>query len=778
MKVLKKSEKGALLQFLYKNDITVNVLIKKQPGWFYLKLVKSNNIKEVDAVRWGPIYTNIIGGVGEFAGMLHADKSTLGMMSLEENTDAKCIDNNGHVNLKTTPEICAEWFSYPSVGSYLLLDSIDHTRVREVFYLVNSQPVKKTVLGSKVALYLAEKGKELDLIENIVKKEGLPYLTLDGVWIRKSVRMKSPSVWGSYGEKDADKYIKLCHQFDGSVVSSFSRMFGNWGHFEIDPKLYPNGVPAVIKASETAIKYGIHMNMHTLTNFIKPVDIPEPFITPKIDPRFLKYSITTKLLKGVDEKNQTITITMDDKLKKLFANRKGDTSIQHRIVLKLNNEIILFKKNTIGANSITLSDCERGYLMTKPVSHKAGDVVGFLYYSGYNNIFAGNLDMLFEVAGNIARTVDDCHITKVSLDGHESCCFTGHSCYSMNKVLKIIYEKNKKREMIYTGSRITNYCINMMGYLSWGEYDLDKGFRGTMLDYRINRQIQLERSLIPHKLGQHYPSKATLEDINWLMAQAVGWNGGVELSVNLGQFNRNPQKDAIIKAVHKWEQVRKSGTVSKLQKYALSQIDRVYDVEKSGKGWKLIPVQTHWTDSRCKVLPASAIKLKDLSSDKVAEKRTIDMKWTHSPLIYKEAALSNDIPMIAGQENKWDVTFPSAAAKQGGGICGNQFKFVLRVPETSKCGIKNPIIGVNNGQFVMIPAEIKPGQYIATPLHIPVAFLYDKDHNVIGKYQIKYSNHLPDIVKKVKFNFTCKFDSLKDGVNPIAVMNVFYTNKL
>ena len=379
MKVLKKTGEDVLIQYRYKNGITCDILIKKESGWFHLELVKSNNIKEIDVVRWGPIYTNITGGVGEFAGMLHADKSTLGMMSLEENTDAECVGGNGKFNLTTTPEICAEWLRYPAIGSYLLLDSIDHTRVREVFYLVNSQPVNKTVLGSKVALYLAKKGEELDLIENIVKKEGLPYITLDGVWIRKAVRMCSPSVWGSYGEEDAEKYIKLCHQFDGSVVSSFSRMFGNWGHFEIDPKLYPNGIPAVVKASETAIKYGIHMNMHTLTNFIKPVDIPEPFITPKVDPRFLKYSITTKLLKDVDEKNQTITIAMDDKLKKLFANRKGDSSMQHRMVLKLNNEIIRFKKNKIGSKSITLSDCTRGYLMTKPVSHKAGESVGFLY---------------------------------------------------------------------------------------------------------------------------------------------------------------------------------------------------------------------------------------------------------------------------------------------------------------------------------------------------------------------------------------------------------------
>jgi hypothetical protein len=775
MKFIKKSGKSLLVRLTYGNNINADILIRQENGWFHLELKKSNNVKEIDAVRWGPFYTNIVGSVGEFFGLLRGDHSTLGLMSLEPNTDGECIDGNGHINTRSPASTCAKWLGYSQKGTFLLLDSTDHTRSRKIEDFRYSTPLPGvTVIGSKVALHLSKNGKVLDKIENIIKKEGLPYLTLGGVWIKKAVRMQSPSVWSSYGEKDVSRVIDLCHKFDGSVISSFSRMFGNWGHFSIDPKLYPGGVKAVKKASDESIEKGIYMNMHTLTNFIKPINIPEPFITPVIDKDFARYKLTSTLTRKIDDAESTISISLNDNLKKFFSNKNKKNSWDMHALLELNNEIILFDKWEVKGNSILFSKCKRGYLMTKSKNHKVGDKVGFLYYGGYKCLFAGTLNMLLKVAKNIGNTVNKCGIRKVSLDGHESCCVTGHGDYAMNKVLLTLYKFNKNREMIYTGSRITNYCTNILGYLSWGEFDLKKGFRGTMLDYRIKRQIQLQRNLIPHKLGQHYPSEATLEDINWLMGQAVGWDGGVELSINLNLFDKNPAKDKIIAAVHKWEEARKSGKVTRNQKLRISQIDRVYDIQKAGNRWKLIPIKKRWVDKRCKILPSSVIKLKNLSGDAKALPTKIDLSWTHNPLIYKEAAISDDMPMVSGKDNRWNVIYPKLGATVSD-INGNNLKLVLRVPADSPTGISNPVISINNNQFCVIPARLQPGEYLATPLNVPYACIYDKNNEVIDRVYLKFATGLPNMSNKENFKINCTFDPIKTGQTGKAVLNLFYS---
>jgi hypothetical protein len=775
LKILKKRGKDLLVRLTYNNNINADIFIRQERGWFHLELKRSNNVKEIDAVRWGPFYTNITGSIGEFVGLLHGEYSTLGLMSLEPNTDNECIAWNGNINVKVPAMTCAKWLAYSQKGTSLLLDSTDHTRPRKIENFRYSTPLPSvTVIGSKVALHLSEKGKVLDKIEQIIKKEGLPYLTIGGVWIKKAVRMQSPSVWSSYGERDVSRVIDLCHKFDGSVISSFSRMFGNWGHFSIDPQLYPGGTKAVKKASDESIGKGIYMNMHTLTNFIKPINVPEPFITPVIDKDFARYGLSSALTKKIDNAESTLSISLNDNLKKFFSNKNKKNSWDMHVLLELNNEIILFDQWEVKGNSVLFHKCKRGYLMTKTKNHKQGEKVKFLYYGGYKCLFAGNLNMLLKVARNIGNVVSECGIRKVSLDGHESCCATGHGNYAMNKVLLTLYNLNKDREMIYTGSRITNYCANILGYLSWGEFDLKKGFRGTMLDYRINRQVQLQRNLIPHKLGQHYPSKATLEDVNWLMGQALGWDGGVELSIDLALFDKNPAKEQIIAAVHKWEEARKSGKISWAQKLRVSQIDRVYDIQKAGKGWKLIPIKKRWVDERCKVLPSSVIKLESVSGDVKALPTKIDLSWTHNPLIYKEAAISNDMPMLSGKNNAWNVTYPKLGATSSD-INGNFLKLVIRVPEDSPTGITNPVISINNCQSCVIPATLKPGEYLATPLNVPYACIYNKNNEVIDRVYIKLAYTLPNMTNKEKFKINCTFDPIKKGKTGKAVLNLFYS---
>jgi hypothetical protein len=78
----------------------------------------------------------------------------------------------------------------------------------------------------------------------------------------------------------------------------------------------------------------------------------------------------------------------------------------------------------------------------------------------------------------------------------------------------------------------------------------------------------------------------------------------------------------------------------------------------------------------------------------------------------------------------------------------------------------------------MIPVSLKPGEYIATPLNAPVAFIYNANHEVIGKATIRYSNTLPNMQGKVTFKLECSFDSIDKNKKSFAVMNMFYSQVL
>jgi len=547
-------------------------------------------------------------------------------------------------------------------------------------------------------------------------------------------------------------------------------MFGNWGHFEPAPKLYPNGWKAIRAIAEKCQRRGIRFTMYTLTDFIKPKDgLPEPFITPHIDPRFAAYDIATELLAPLDRTAAEVRIKSTPNLAEYTAT-PGDSK-KLRGLLWIGDELIAWNSLRTDGNAVVFSNCKRGELMSTVGPHKNGTPVKIAYYSGYDNLFPGTLEMNREVATIIGKRLRQGDFTKLTLDGHESALATGLGYFAMNDTLKTAFDLNRDRDVLYTGSRLTNYCWHMISYISWGEFDLHKGFRGTMLDYRINRQLQLARSFIPKKMGQHYLTNATLADINWLMGTAAGWDSGVEFSINPRAFKKNPQHDEIVAAVQLWEKARRSGTLTEKQKLVLRQIDCVSTIAPDGNGaWKITSTK-RWRHPDVEILPPSSIKLENLSDPEKAQPTAIDISWTHSPLVYSKAAISNDMPLRAGRDNFWRVTFP---APNGGDICGNQMKVVLRVPDSSPAGIRNPVFTTNKGRHCMFPVTLHPGESLATPVNAPLAFVYNSKQEVIAEIHPRYRNSLPGLGNDPSFIAGCRFESVNPAKSPVAILNILH----
>ena len=94
-------------------------------------------------------------------------------------------------------------------GSRLGAYSKDRTRTQEVANGAQKRVLAKavqgeTVVGSKIAILGAPESEILDLLERMVKAEGLPYPTWQGEWAKRSRQPTRPRLIIPYSETNVD----------------------------------------------------------------------------------------------------------------------------------------------------------------------------------------------------------------------------------------------------------------------------------------------------------------------------------------------------------------------------------------------------------------------------------------------------------------------------------------------------------------------------------------------------------------------------------------------
>jgi hypothetical protein len=771
-KATKKDDNSTSIELSYDKGIKLTVLITPKQGWFRMELVKAEPVAEVSQISWGPYQTTMKGQIAEWLGMNRSDNFAIGLLSLEPNTDA-------------APRSAA---SYTDEGSLIQLFSFDHTRGRFIFVdnngletiskLRKSTPISDlTTVGSAVALYGCQSGKknELNVIEKIVLAEGLPHPTYEGVWNKYTDAGKRFCLWANYNEKNFHEYLNLAKSLNARILCIRSNMMSNWGHFNINPSVYPSGIAAILEDSKEAKKNNIGLTLYTLTTFLKPNPAPEPYISPIPDERLQTFKPETKLAVGVSATDTTIAVQNDldnDKNK----DKDIETAIKSTRVIRVENELIQFKNVAVEGNKIIVKGCQRGAFHTKASEHKEQSRVRFMVFAGYNNFYPGTLDMSNEFADRLSDIILKTDVDNLIVDGFESCDQTGYGTYTGNIFLKNIFEKlvKNKKEILTTPSTFSNYSWHFMSHISWGEGDRDRGFRFSMLDYRLSRQLELDRNLLPSKMGQYEgASSATAEDINWVMALSTGWDSGVDFLMDINSIRRNPEYQQVVKTFSQWEQAKAENAFSEYQKMLLRQSDVIYKLtRKDDGGWDL-KFDHRWKNERVKILPSSVMNATPVSGGVESVKPlSIDWSWTHNPALYNEIGLSDDLISHAdGKETSWKVTFPQYRENPKAWYHTNNrhFQYVIRVPENASSAVKNFRVSVD-GKSIEIPVTLQPGQYLSIPHLVEVACVYDKNHQVVSEAYLH--GVIQHVQKGQTSTVTLSCDPVKKDKKPEVIINV------
>ncbi len=571
----------------------------------------TDGIDHMDYVLWGPFPTTIGDIIGETVGVVRDEEFAIGIQALNTKTLGGYPAQENDIQAEFTADDSGDYPNLPAelkkaqgfrgdaarrteFGSVLQA----YCRVRRERIISNWGQEKYLALaygdggptGSKIALFACQAAKALETIGAIEVAEGLPHPLLDGVWGKVATNATSSYLIVDFGEDNIDRAIEMTKRAGLGYLYQ-SSPFETWGHFELKRNLFPHGWDGFRACVEKARKAGVRIGFHTLSNFITPND---SYVTPVPDRRLARIGISS-LPGNIDDSQKEITLAAPD-----FFRQKTDMN-----TVVIGDELIRY--NSISTDAPwRLLECERGAFGTRPASHAANSPVGKLMDHSYK-VFLTDADLSQEVARNIAKFCNQTGAMQLSFDGLEGNWSTGYGQYGRALFTKAWYDALSPEEqgrVINDASNPGHFNWHIYTRMNWGE-PWGAGFRKGQTLYRFKNQLYFERNLMPHMLGWFALSpETTVEDAEWLLARAAGYDAGFALAASLestAQLAADPaaletaQKlgatPAILEAIRQWETARLTGAFPANVKESLRDNSREFHLQPAGAGkWDLFPV--------------------------------------------------------------------------------------------------------------------------------------------------------------------------------------------
>ncbi|MEO5998331.1 MAG: hypothetical protein ABIN89_16370 [Chitinophagaceae bacterium] len=581
-------------------DLTAKIKVENKQDYLTFELIDVTKNGNIDLVLWGPYPTTIRESIGETVGVVHNENFGIGIQALnlktlggyptnEDDMDPSYdIFKSGNiVDMKPEDKMSfrGQTAKLTEKGSVLqaYCRNRNTDRVIPVWehdkYLVPAYKKDGGIKGTKIALFGTSSSTLLTAIGKIELKENLPHPVIDGEWGKQSAAATSSYLIMNFGEKNIDTAISICKKA-GLHYLYHGGPFETWGHFKLQQNEFPANWASLKQFVQKAGKEDIKVGVHTLSNFITTND---PYVTPVPDKRLAKvgYSVIES---AIDEKVTQIVIRSPD-----FFNQMKNNSLRSVVI---GNEIIRYRIVSATA-PWTLVDCIRGSFGTKATAHHRGDSIAKLMDQGYK-VFLADDALQEEMAVTLANLFNETGLRQISFDGLEGCWASGMGQYARQKFVKTWYDHLQpelKGKVINDASNPGHYFWHIFTRMNWGE-PWYAGFRESQTQYRLKNQEYFQRNLMPHMLGWFSMNKQTsLEDLEWLLARAAGFDAGFGLSTGTQVIRDHGMGETVLATIKEWETARLSGAFTETQKKGLRDITREFHLEKAGNNsWNLVPV--------------------------------------------------------------------------------------------------------------------------------------------------------------------------------------------
>jgi hypothetical protein len=541
--------KGEQLSYMFPGNMQVDIKAQDKGDYLRFEVMGLSNEAGIDAILWGPIRTTIGETVGEFVGVVRNQDYAIGIQALNvKTTGGALVDDQGFVAPRGSAALPQDY------GSSLQAFCIDRTQPQtiEVWNSFKNTAVVPNpdfgIPGSAIALFGVEEKQALELIGKIEQAEGLPHILIQGEWVKNSPLAGRPYIISNFGESTVDMMLDFTEKV-GFYSLYQSHPFANWGHFDLIPALFPNGREGMKACVEKARERNIRMGVHTLTTFITTND---PFVSPLPHPGLASYA-ATQITSDLGEEDTEIPI--------------GDTSFYHRLTtlqtVRIGDELIRFS-GISDESPFKLLNCLRGAFGTTAASHKEGASIARLIDHPYKTFYP-NMDLQNEMIDNLVDFFNETGVSHMDFDGHEGAYSTGYGDASKD-YFALRFLEGVDHMVVNGTSQSSHYYWHLNTYMNWGE-PWYGGMRESQNEIRFNNQATLERNYQPNMLGWFwFQAGTTLEEMEWMLARAAGWNAGYALVVNPGAIGKNSCTGEVIEAIRTWEEAKDRKIFNESQK--------------------------------------------------------------------------------------------------------------------------------------------------------------------------------------------------------------------
>jgi hypothetical protein len=621
----KKADQSFTLN--YSNGSLAVVRIVPQQKYLKLILQSLSPRNGINDIQWGPYKTSITNLLGEIIGVARdtseAVNYAIGILALDDITTGGDSRTQGDAPpmqyVIHTPEgtrfpvpaglregqlfpiggdgisdvaffshkeeyyrmLCGHSAMVDSLGRILITyHAMDRTKPKNILFSLipfleadkpNHQQVQDLpgvdFIGSTIALWGSPDSIALlDVIQNIVLAEGLPYPTINGKWIKDPARY-IPDIFTRGHLYDSSVSYAARLGFKSVYANDlpfFKPDLANEGYidgrnFDIKPLQFTSGNKSHKEFTDISNPLGIFLGRHTITTSLSPgtkdaSPVPSDSLCCQ-QKRILARSIST-----ID----TLIEVDDPKYLEEIASWEGHAKSLN--IIKIGKELIHYLGVTTEP-PYTLLNVTRGYWDTQTTDHMAGDIICKLQVTlnyGYDGVIP-DIYLQDRIAEYYADVCAINGIYFLDQDGQEFLYDQGHGNYSVKRFFRKFSERIASHNIPYirfTGAGLSegSWHYQSMWNVGGGTnmYDLKTREWGSTTSEGKDIRNAAFSNYFPATFGGNFDidANSTADQYEHIEAISVGVGVTYMLGINQKSVENCPQKSEIFKAISTWENAR------------------------------------------------------------------------------------------------------------------------------------------------------------------------------------------------------------------------------
>ncbi len=661
----KASYDRGIYRLTYENGSVADVKLEAKQRYFKLTLAHLENREQIDAIQWGSYYTNIDNLLGEIIGVARdtsaAVNYAIGALALDDNTiggEARYTSDTGwggyivhspnHQQYPLPLELHEgqqltlggdgisdvafynrkEPYFRMLYGATAGVDENGRINIRyqsrdrrkgDLIYSPEGTPIfannepnhlqRQDVpgvdyIGSSIALWGSPDDIALmEVIQEIVLQEGLPYPTFQGKWVKDPTSFM-PDVF-TYGNL-YDSIPSYTKQMGLKVISAYDQGFlkpdrANGGFIdgkEETRKTFhmTSGNLSHREFADLLAKEGLIFGRTTITNSMAPGTkdcSPVPSDSACIQHR-------RHLTANISENDTLIYIDDPTYLNEIAC---WEGHYKELNMVRIGKELIHY----LGVSKTApyrLLNVTRGYWNTQATAHQKGDAVDKMQVTvgwGYQGLIPG-LELQDEIARHYADIAKNSGIGYYDFDGQEFLFHSGFGTYSVKRFFRNMFEQAKKYELDdirFTGATLSEGSWHYQSIWNVGGglnmYDAEKRLWGSTTSQGKDLRDVTFANFFPSSFGSNFPitASSTVEQYEHIEATAVGYGATYSLRIGQEDVESCPHKYDIFRVIRTWEAARRSNAFPENIKKLLQNPALSWRLEEkeNGSGWILYQME-------------------------------------------------------------------------------------------------------------------------------------------------------------------------------------------